>query len=71
VDAINYLVDFRNVGYYHASPNPVTPSPFDEAESPQVDAGKVGGEGRKLDDITSPFLFLESACRLIQQLAGV
>ncbi|KAG9100648.1 Protein kinase [Ceratobasidium sp. UAMH 11750] len=71
VDGINYLVDFRNVGYYHASPDPETPSPFDEAESPRVRAGKVGGEGRKLDDITSPFLFLESACRLIQQLAGV
>ncbi|KAG9094586.1 Protein kinase [Ceratobasidium sp. 370] len=71
VDAINYLVDFRNVGYYHASPNSETASPFDEAESPRVDAGKVGGEGRKLDDITSPFLFLESTCRLIQQLAGV
>ncbi|KAG9126418.1 Protein kinase [Ceratobasidium sp. 392] len=71
VDAINYLVDFRNVGYYHASPDPQTPSPFDEAESPRVLSGKVGGEGRKLDDITSPFLFLESACRLIQQLAGV
>ncbi|QRW00644.1 carbon catabolite-derepressing kinase [Ceratobasidium sp. AG-Ba] len=71
VDAINYLVDFRNVGYYHASPDPATPSPFDEAENPRALEGKVGGEGRKLDDITSPFLFLESACRLIQQLAGV
>lgn len=71
VDGINYLVDFRNVGYYHASPDPATPSPFDEADNPRVHEGRVGGEGRKLDDITSPFLFLESACRLIQQLAGV
>lgn len=71
VDAINYLVDFRNVGYYHASVDPATPSPFAEIDSPQLHAGKVGGEGRKLDDITSPFLFLESACQLIQQLAGV
>lgn len=69
VDAINYLVDFRNVGYYHASGDPTNQSPFDESENPEP--GKIGGEGRKLDDITSPFLFLESACRLIQQLAGV
>ena len=69
VDAINYLVDFRNVGYYHASVDPTQQSPFDEIENSQP--GKIGGEGRKLDDITSPFLFLESTCRLIQQLAGV
>ncbi|CAE6516609.1 unnamed protein product [Rhizoctonia solani] len=71
VDAINYLVDFRNVGYYHATGDPENESPFTAIDSSQVNGGKVGTEGRKLDDITSPFLFLESACRLIQQLAGV
>ncbi|KAH7340982.1 kinase-like domain-containing protein [Rhizoctonia solani] len=71
VDAINYLVDFRNVGYYHAAADPPNGSLFAGTDSPQADGGKIGGEGRKLDDITSPFLFLESACRLIQQLAGV
>ncbi|CAE7055606.1 unnamed protein product [Rhizoctonia solani] len=71
VDAINYLVDFRNVGYYHAAVDPANESPFAGIENTQVNGGKIGGEGRKLDDITSPFLFLESACRLIQQLAGV
>ncbi|KAJ1309666.1 hypothetical protein OPQ81_006432 [Rhizoctonia solani] len=71
VDAINYLVDFRNVGYYHLPANPANGSPFVGMDSSQVNGAKVSGEGRKLDDITSPFLFLESACRLIQQLAGV
>ncbi|CAE6404422.1 unnamed protein product [Rhizoctonia solani] len=71
VDRINYLVDFRNVGYYHAQADPVNESPYTGVDISQVDDGKIGGEGRKLDDITSPFLFLESACRLIQQLAGV
>ncbi|KAG8733210.1 Protein kinase [Ceratobasidium sp. 423] len=71
VDAINYLVDFRNVGYYHATGDPANDSPFATIDSSQVSGGKIGAEGRKLDDITSPFLFLESACRLIQQLAGV
>jgi hypothetical protein len=64
-------VDFRNVGYYHAQADPVNESPYTGVDISQVDDGKIGGEGRKLDDITSPFLFLESACRLIQQLAGV
>ncbi|CAE6421401.1 unnamed protein product [Rhizoctonia solani] len=71
VDAINYLVDFRNVGYYHALADPANMTPFTGVDDSQVNGGKIGGEGRKLDDITSPFLFLESACRLIQQLAGV
>ncbi|CAE6465149.1 hypothetical protein ACGC1H_004319 [Rhizoctonia solani] len=71
VDAINYLVDFRNVGYYHATVDPANESPFAEIDNSQINGGKIGGEGRKIDDITSPFLFLESACRLIQQLAGV
>ncbi|CAE6415509.1 unnamed protein product [Rhizoctonia solani] len=71
VDAINYLVDFRNVGYYHAAADPPNGSLFAGADSSHTNGGKIGGEGRKLDDITSPFLFLESACRLIQQLAGV
>ncbi|CAE6512496.1 unnamed protein product [Rhizoctonia solani] len=71
VDAINYLVDFRNVGYYHAAADPPNGSLFAGADSSHANGGKIGGEGRKLDDITSPFLFLESACRLIQQLAGV
>ncbi|ELU44910.1 snf 1 [Rhizoctonia solani AG-1 IA] len=70
VDAINYLVDFRNVGYYQVVRDQVNESPFTGIDDSQVNGGKIGGEGRKLDDITSPFLFLESACRLIQQLAG-
>ncbi|KEP53740.1 carbon catabolite-derepressing kinase [Rhizoctonia solani 123E] len=71
VHAINYLVDFRNVGYYHATVDPANKSPFAEIDNSQINGGRIGGEGRKIDDITSPFLFLESACRLIQQLAGV
>ncbi|KAF8744267.1 Adenylate sensor of SNF1-like protein kinase, partial [Rhizoctonia solani] len=70
VDAINYLVDFRNVGYYQVVRDQVNESPFTGIDDSQVNGGKIGGEGRKLDDITSPFLFLESACRLIQKLAG-
>ncbi|EJU00526.1 Pkinase-domain-containing protein [Dacryopinax primogenitus] len=77
VDQSNYLVDFRNVGYYRApqdDPETFVPAPPPSAESPNSnglpgdaspnDLRKVSG------DVSSPFLFLECACRLIVELAG-
>lgn len=46
VDAANYLVDFRNVGYV------------------LLDESPLGGERGDID-VSSPFLFLECATRLM------
>ncbi|KZO91640.1 Pkinase-domain-containing protein [Calocera viscosa TUFC12733] len=77
VDQSNYLVDFRNVGYYRAptdDPETFAPAPPPSAESPNSN-GLPGdaspSELRKVSgDVSSPFLFLECACRLIVELAG-
>jgi len=91
VDAANYLVDFRNKGYYKADLN--TDKQFnrivrDKSRDPS-EGGTRNGEqelasdseddaasekSKDLDkgivDVSSPFLFLECACRLIVELAG-
>ncbi|KAG9033336.1 Protein kinase [Tulasnella sp. UAMH 9824] len=101
VDAANYLVDFRNKGYYKADLN--TDKQFNRIVRPKrsranstsdpnangehslngdVLEGTVEDEdddaasekSKDLDkgivDVSSPFLFLECACRLIVELAG-
>ncbi|KDQ11188.1 hypothetical protein BOTBODRAFT_35489 [Botryobasidium botryosum FD-172 SS1] len=88
VDASNYLVDFRNKGYYSASTasnaasvfDPHTPSSTTStSESPLANgqpSETTGSTKNKSDrdkkdiDVTSPFLFLDCACRLIVELAG-
>jgi len=63
VDAMNYLVDFRDLGYYQASALPDA-GRFDSAETQSVPRTKKEG------DYYNPLLFLECACRLIIELAG-
>lgn len=109
VDSSNYLVDFRNVGYYRTDPSkpgfaraphppspstsptasttpsgttdplstsPPTPPPAGLAEShhPKTGNGTNGagasGEAGGIQEVCSPFLFLDCACRLIVELAG-
>lgn len=88
VDAANYLVDFRNKGYYKADLN--TDRQFnrilrhklnhtESSESVETtdaddDDDAISEKSKDLDkgivDVSSPFLFLECACRLIVELAG-
>lgn len=71
VDAHNYLVDFRNVGYYRAA------GPDTYARAPRSRELKEEGSGSNDDmdgggtigGVCGPFLFLEMACRLISELA--
>ncbi|KAG8936116.1 Protein kinase [Tulasnella sp. 418] len=77
VDAANYLVDFRNKGYYKADLN--TTAQFnrivrrrDSGASSNLSGASEASKDldRGIVDVSSPFLFLECACRLIVELAG-
>jgi len=59
VDAMNYLVDFRDIGSYPASAAPGF-EPLDDSP----------GAREKKPEPTNPLLFLDCACRLIFELAG-
>lgn len=73
VDSINYLVDFHHKKSYRASTEPgagkfdmavVDPSRCDE------ELAKKEKEPLKDDDVISPYVFMDVACRLILELAG-
>jgi carbon catabolite-derepressing protein kinase len=71
VDSINYLVDFHHKKSYKASTEPDA-GPF-EMEIPDhiSETGSDGGHIEiKEEDIVSPFVFMDLACRLILELAG-
>lgn len=80
VDAANYLVDFRNKGYYKADLDAGEQILFNRVirtnrERRGSDASSTRSEmskdlDRGIVDVSSPFLFLECACRLIVELAG-
>jgi carbon catabolite-derepressing protein kinase len=70
VDSINYLVDFTHQSSYRASAAPGA-GRFDMA-APEKAADlvrKVGASHRE-DEVVSPFVFMDVACRLILELAG-
>jgi len=85
VDSISYLVDFHHKKTYRASTEPgagkfdmaVFDPTFSETSS---ESGKsvmkaerlkeCGEESVKEDEVVSPFVFMDVACRLIQELAG-
>jgi carbon catabolite-derepressing protein kinase len=67
VDSINYLVDFTYQSSYRASTAPGA-GRFDMA-APADLVRKVGAPHRE-DEVVSPFVFMDVACRLILELAG-
>lgn len=67
VDSINYLVDFHHKRSYKASTEPGA-GKFDMASPDTI--SDAGSENSKEDEIVSPFLFMDVACRLILELAG-
>jgi carbon catabolite-derepressing protein kinase len=71
VDSINYLVDFHHKKSYKASMEPDA-GRFDMASPDNIsETGSEGGHGEiQEDDIVSPFVFMDLACRLILELAG-
>ncbi|KAF8527375.1 CAMK/CAMKL/AMPK protein kinase [Hysterangium stoloniferum] len=74
----NYLVDFMHQGYYKASKDPCAMK-FDRASTPESSCPSSRSSIRSVDkrcqsngseDVVSPFLFMDTACRLILELAG-
>ncbi|GLB43723.1 putative non-specific serine threonine protein kinase [Lyophyllum shimeji] len=79
VDSINYLVDFHHKKTYRASAEPgagkfdmAVPDPnFSDASSESGRSIKEkDGTMIKEDEVVSPFVFMDVACRLILELAG-
>jgi len=78
VDSINYLVDFHHKLSYKASTEPGA-GKFD-MHIPDIisETSSESGERRSLkdnqhtkeDEVVSPFVFMDVACRLILVLAG-
>jgi carbon catabolite-derepressing protein kinase len=75
VDSINYLVDFHHKKSYRASLEPdagrfdmAMPDTISEAGSESGHADRHVNVGE--DEIVSPFIFMDLACRLILELAG-
>jgi len=81
VDSINYLVDFHHKKSYRASTEPDA-GKFDMAVfDPIFSAETTSESGRSMkekdgsgaqtdDEVVSPFVFMDVACRLILELAG-
>ncbi|KAF8971933.1 kinase-like domain-containing protein [Flammula alnicola] len=81
VDSINYLVDFHHKKSYRASTEPEA-GRFDMAVYDPIFSAETSSEsGRsvkekdgsgmiKEDEVVSPFVFMDVACRLILELAG-
>lgn len=67
LDESNYLVDFQHKGYYQAARNGPTfsmekPAPIEYLEPTPAPQNE--------QSVTSPFLFMDVACKLIVELAG-
>jgi carbon catabolite-derepressing protein kinase len=76
VDSINYLVDFHHKKSYKASAEP-SAGKFDMAVFDPTLSETSSDSGRSLrekevkeDEVVSPFVFMDVACRLILELAG-
>lgn len=81
VDSINYLVDFHHKKSYKASMEPGA-GKFDMhiPEDLSETSSDAGGDRKSVkdkdvvqvkdDDVVSPFVFMDVACRLILELAG-
>ncbi|KAL6304828.1 snf 1 [Sparassis latifolia] len=76
VDSINYLVDFHHKKTYKASPDSSS-GMFDMA-NPDTSLSETASESSRSvkdlslreDEVVSPFVFMDVACRLILELAG-
>lgn len=75
VDSINYLVDFHHKRTYKAAPE-VDSGKFAMAH-PDFNLDSASESSRSIkdvsmrdDEVVSPFVFMDVACRLILELAG-
>jgi len=81
VDSINYLVDFHHKKSYRASTEPgagkfdmhLPDTTMAEMSSDSAERRSIKDKENaqlKEDDVVSPFVFMDVACRLILELAG-
>ncbi|KAG5644955.1 hypothetical protein DXG03_007325 [Asterophora parasitica] len=79
VDSINYLVDFHHKKSYKASSEPgagrfdmatYDPNFSDNSSESGRSIKEKDGAAIKEDEVVSPFVFMDVACRLILELAG-
>ncbi|TFY77104.1 hypothetical protein EWM64_g6909 [Hericium alpestre] len=75
VDSINYLVDFHHKKSYKASTEPGAgkfdmASPDNLSEAGSESSRSIKEKETREDEIVSPFVFMDVACRLILELAG-
>jgi carbon catabolite-derepressing protein kinase len=71
VDPVNYLVDFHHKKSYKASTEPDA-GKFDMAIPDNISetGSDPGHHDLKEEEVVSPFLFMDLACRMILELAG-
>lgn len=77
VDAENYLVDFKNIGYYPATDAEQQDIPEANTDALSSSHGHGSGSAAKktpdsgsIGGVSGPFHFLEMACQLIAELAS-
>ncbi|KAH9950975.1 snf 1 [Amylocystis lapponica] len=76
VDSINYLVDFHHKKTYKASTEPgaglfdIVHADSSLSETASESSRSVKDLNMRDDEIVSPFVFMDVACRLILELAG-
>ena len=76
VDSINYLVDFHHKRTYKASPDPdagkfaMAHPDFNLWETASESSRSIKDVNMREDEVISPFVFMDVACRLILELAG-
>ncbi|EJD54596.1 Pkinase-domain-containing protein [Auricularia subglabra TFB-10046 SS5] len=67
LDEANYLVDFQHKGYYQAAKRGPT---FDMERPAPIEYLEPNATPQSEHAVTSPFLFMDVACKLIIELAG-
>ncbi|KAI0673849.1 CAMK/CAMKL/AMPK protein kinase [Trametes maxima] len=76
VDSINYLVDFHHKKTYKASIEPgagkfdMAHPDFNLSETASESSRSVKDLNMRDDEVVSPYIFMDVACRLILELAG-
>ena len=73
IDSANYLVDFRNIGYYKvpdASGNGSNPEGMGTTDQATLNGLKDQAQAQTIGGVSGPFHFLEMACQLIAELAN-
>ena len=70
IDNDNYLVDFRNIGYYRVpDANGTPPEGAGTTDQATLNGLKDQAQAQTIGGVSGPFHFLEMACQLIAELA--